>query len=61
MRRYRQRMRAQGLRPVQAWVYDTSSPRFKEEIQRELAAIRNSAEEQEILEWIEAVYEWPAD
>lgn len=54
-------MRAKGLRPVQIWAYDTSAPGFREEIERELEAIRNSPEEEEILDWIEKVADWPTD
>ena len=61
MRKYRERMRAKGMRPVQRWAYDTKSPEFQKELEKELEAIRNSPEEQEILDWIEAVYDWPKD
>jgi hypothetical protein len=61
MREYRARMREKGLRPVQMWAYDTSAPGFREEIEKELEIIRNSAEEEEILDWIEQVYDWPKD
>ncbi len=61
MRDYRARMRAKGLRPVQIWGYDTSAPGFREELDREFAAIRESPEEQEILDWIEQVADWPRD
>lgn len=54
-------MREKGLRPVQMWAYDTSAPGFREEIERELAVIRNSEEEEEVLDWIERVYDWPKD
>jgi hypothetical protein len=35
MQRYRDRMRAQGLRPVQMWVPDTRSPAFIESLRRQ--------------------------
>jgi len=54
-------LRAKGLRPEVRWVPDTSSPEFKAEIERELDVIRQSPEEQEILEWIEQVADWPKD
>jgi hypothetical protein len=61
MRRYRERMRAKGLRPVQLWLPDTSAPGFAKEMQRQSLLAAESAEEKEILDWIEAVYEWPDD
>ncbi len=61
MQRYRQRKRAEGLRPLQIWAYDTSAPGFREELEKELDAIRSDPEEQEVLDWIEAVYDWPKD
>jgi len=54
-------MRAKGLRPEIIWVPDTKSPDFKAELERELELIRQSPEEEEILEWIEQVADWPKD
>ena len=39
MQRYRDRMRAQGLRPVQLWVPDTRSPAFVEAFTRQALLI----------------------
>ena len=39
VRKTREAMRAQGLRPVQIWVQDTRSPEFKAEISRQMAVI----------------------
>jgi hypothetical protein len=60
MRRYRQRMRAKGLRPVQLWLPDTSAPGFAEEMRKQSLLAAASPGEKEVLDWIEAVYEWPA-
>lgn len=54
-------MREKGLRPVQLWGYDTSVPGFREDVEKELEIIRNSEEEEEILDWVEQVYDWPKD
>ena len=54
-------LRAKGLRPEVVWVPDTDAPGFREQIERELEAIRNSPEEQEILDWVEQVHDWPKD
>ena len=59
--RHRQKLRAQGLRPIQIWVPDTSAPGFAEEARRQSLAIRDSAGEAEITEWLEAVSAWPDD
>ncbi len=42
---YRQRLRRQGLRPLQLWVPDTRSAGFADEAHRQSAAIANSAGE----------------
>lgn len=55
MQRYRTKMRAQGLRPVQIWVPDTQAPGFAEELRRQCALVRKHPEEQEILDFIESV------
>ena len=42
--RYRARMRAQGLRPVQLWVPDTRSPKFAAECRGQSRSIARSPE-----------------
>jgi Protein of unknown function (DUF3018) len=42
VRRHRERLREQGLRPVQIWVPDTRSPAFAEEARRQSAAVAAS-------------------
>lgn len=54
-------MRAKGLRPKVVWVPDTETPEFRDELNRQLVAIRNSPGEKEILDWIEQVADWPKD
>jgi hypothetical protein len=43
MRRYRERLRAEGLRPVQLWVRDARSPAFIQAFRRQ--ALRVAAHE----------------
>ncbi len=43
VRRYRRRMKAQGMRPVQLWVTDTRTPAFAAEAHRQSAAVAASA------------------
>ena len=60
MQERRQRLRAQGLRPVQFWVPDLRDPKVLKEIRREGAMMRRHRENDAIDDWIEAVYDWPA-
>lgn len=60
MASYRQRMRAAGLRPVQIWVPDTRSPEYIEKVRQQcLAVAAHDPAGDEIMDWIEKVYEWP--
>ena len=54
MQRYRERLRAAGLRPVQVWVPDTSAPGFAEEARRQSILVSRSPEEQRVLDFVEA-------
>ena len=42
--RYRVKMRARGLRPIQLWVPDTRSPKFAAECRRQSRSIAGSSE-----------------
>ena len=42
VRNYRQRMRAQGMRPIQMWVPDVRAPGFAAEAHRQAAAVAAS-------------------
>lgn len=42
VRNYRDRLRAQGLRPVQIWVPDVRSPEFAAEAHRQAVAVATS-------------------
>jgi hypothetical protein len=59
MRRYRERKRKDGMRPVQLWVPDTKAPGYAAKIRRQSLLAAGSKGEQQILDWIEAIYEWP--
>jgi hypothetical protein len=48
MQRYRERLRAAGLRPVQVWVPDTTAPGFADEARRQSILVSRSPEEQEV-------------
>lgn len=54
---YRQRMRANGLRPVQIWVPDTRSAAFAAEAHRQSLAVARSRHADEDQAFIDAVSE----
>ena len=61
VREHRQRLRAQGMRPIQIWVPDVHAPEFAEEARRQSRLVAQSPEEVEIQAFIDSVYEWPDD
>ena len=60
MQARRERLRAQGLRPVQFWVPDLRDPKVLKEIRREGAMLNKHPENDVIDAWIESVYDWDA-
>lgn len=50
-------LRAKGFKLRQFWLPDLSNPEVLAELQRGMAAIRNSKEEAEVMEWLEANYD----
>ncbi len=61
VREHRQRLRAQGMRPIQIWVPDVHTPEFAAEARRQSRLANESPEEPEIQAFIDSVYEWPDD
>lgn len=55
MRAHRERLRKQGLRPVQIWVPDTRSRSFKAQAHRQSLAVAESELESEDQAFINAV------
>ena len=55
VRRYRERLRGQGLRPIQIWVPDVRSPEFRAEAHRQSFAVANSRHDTEDQAFIDAV------
>jgi hypothetical protein len=53
--RYRERMRAAGLRPVQIWVPDTKAPSFARKLRAQVAHLRGKPEEREAFDFIESI------
>jgi len=58
VRKHREALRAQGLRPIQIWVPDTRRPDFAEEARRQSLVTRNDPQEQEVLDWIEQAMDY---
>ena len=61
VREHRQRLRAQGMRPIQIWVPDVHAPEFAAEARRQCLLANASEEEAEIQAFIDSVYEWTDD
>ena len=55
VRAYRDRLRRQGLRPLQIWVPDVRSPAFAAEAHRQSLAVARSSHAKDDQEFIEAV------
>jgi hypothetical protein len=58
VREHRERLREQGLRPIQIWVPDVRSPAFRSEAHRQSAAIAASAHAVDDQAFIDAVADW---
>lgn len=54
MRDYRARLRAAGLRPLQIWVPDLRRPGLREEARRQSRLASASADEAEVLSFLDA-------
>lgn len=55
VRAHRQRLREQGLRPIQIWVPDVRSPQFAEQAHQQSLAIASSPYELDDQAFIEAL------
>lgn len=55
VRTHREKLRAQGLRPVQIWVPDVRSPKFAVEACRQSLLVGQSPQEAEEQAWVDAV------
>lgn len=55
---HRNRLRAQGLRPIQIWVPDVRASSFRAEAHRQSLAVAVSAHAAEDQAFIDAVSEW---
>jgi hypothetical protein len=59
VRAHRERLRKQGLRPIQIWVPDVRSKAFAREAHRQSLAVARSAGEADDQAFVDAISEWP--
>lgn len=57
VRQHREKLRRQGLRPVQMWLPDVNDPKFIAEARRQARAIAQSPQEKEELAFIDSIFE----
>lgn len=55
VRAHRERMREQGLRPIQIWVPDVTTPEFAAETRRQARAVAASEGERDDLAFLESL------
>lgn len=58
VREHRERLRAQGLRPIQIWVPDVRSKKFKTEAHRQSLAVARSEQERDDQAFVESLTDW---
>ena len=58
VREHRDRLRSQGLRPIQIWVPDVRAPAFRSEAHRQSLAVATSDHAREDQAFIDAVSDW---
>ena len=58
VRSYRERLRAQGLRPIQIWVPDTRTAYFRDEAHRQSIAVAGSALAHNDQAFIDVISDW---
>jgi hypothetical protein len=58
VQRHRDRLRAQGLRPIQIWVPDVDSEEFRKEAHRQSLLAAQSPYEKEDQAFVDSISEW---
>ena len=58
VREHRERLRSQGLRPIQIWVPDVRAASFRSEAHRQSLAVAASAHAREDQAFVDAVSDW---
>lgn len=59
VQRHRDKLRAQGLKPIQIWVPDVNDPKFIAEARRQSRAVAQSPHEKEDQAFIDSISELP--
>jgi hypothetical protein len=59
VRAHRERLRAQGLRPVQIWIPDVNAEGFAAEAHRQSRAVAASDAADDDQAFVDSVSEWP--
>ncbi len=57
MRRYRQKLRASGLRPIQLWLPDTHSKTIVDEVRKQSLHVSSDSQETMIMDFIEGAFD----
>jgi Protein of unknown function (DUF3018) len=60
VRAYRDRLRAQGLRPIQIWVPDVRASAFRSEAHRQSLMVATSSHATDDQAFIDAISDWDA-
>jgi hypothetical protein len=58
VRAYRKRLREQGMRPIQIWVPDVTSPAFRAEASRQSALAAASRHAEEDQAFVDSIADW---
>jgi len=58
VREHRERLRAQGLRPIQIWVPNVRAPAFRSQAHRQSLAVAASSHAREDQAFIDAATDW---
>jgi hypothetical protein len=61
VRAHRERLRAQGMRPLQIWVPDVTAEGFAVEAHRQSRAVAASAAAGDDQAFVDSVSEWPTE
>ena len=55
-RAYRERLRAQGLKPRIVWALDVSDPAVRERLRQQSRSLHGDPAEAEVMAWIDAMH-----
>lgn len=61
VRSHRERLRAQGLRPIQIWVPDVTSPQFAAEAHRQSVLLAESPTADDDQGYVDELADWPQE